>query len=278
MGRNDSEYQYRAQGSGWRDLITAGESRGWRRAFIASLFALGISLAILVGVLAARCGGSDTPAAAKSPTPATTAATAPASPGPDGDATPLVKCGDIIAPLDKDHRLAPDCAPADLVTLPATISYGGDQLMRKDAAQALQEMLAAGAAAGQKMFAISSYRSYQQQVTTFQQNVAEGGKDYAERTSAHPGHSEHQLGTTTDLTSANNNYGLEGFEKTPEAQWLAANSWKYGFIVSYPSGKEAVTGYAFEPWHVRWLGKDVAAKVHDSGLTLHEYLLNRGNP
>ena len=125
------------------------------------------------------------------------------------------------------------------------------------------------------MYALSSYRSYEQQVTTFAANVAEGGKDYAERTSAHPGHSEHQLGTTTDVTSASNSYGLEGFENTPESAWLAANSWRYGFIISYPAGKEAVTGYAFEPWHVRWLGKETAAKVHDSGLTLHEWLLNR---
>jgi LAS superfamily LD-carboxypeptidase LdcB len=244
---------------------------------MASLGAVAVSFAVFFGVLAARCG-SGSNATSATPTASTTAKaspTLPASPGPDGDTTPLVACGDILAPLDKDHRLAPDCAPPDLVTLPAAISYGRDQQLRKDAAVALEEMLAAAAAAGQKIFALSSYRSYEQQVATFQQNVADGGKEYAERTSAHPGHSEHQMGTATDLTSASNSYGLEGFEKTPESAWVAANSWRYGFILSYPAGKEAVTGYAFEPWHVRWIGKENAAKVHDSGLTLHEWLLNR---
>jgi D-alanyl-D-alanine carboxypeptidase len=143
--------------------------------------------------------------------------------------------------------------------------------MRTEAAAALQEMFSAASKDGFRLFAASSYRSYQQREITFQQNVASGGRDYAERTSAHAGHSEHQLGTTTDVASQTASF--EALEGTPEAKWLADNSWKYGFVISYPSGKESVTGYAYEPWHIRWVGKDVAAKVRASGLTLHEYLL-----
>ncbi|MGH2608056.1 MAG: M15 family metallopeptidase, partial [Tepidiformaceae bacterium] len=62
---------------------------------------------------------------------------------------------------------------------------------------------------------------------------------------------------------------------TAEAEWLAANSWRFGFIVSYPEGKEEITGYAYEPWHIRYVGEEPAAAVRESGLTLHEYLLER---
>ena len=274
------------------DSSAWSHSRSFAGRAAAALLAL-----TLVVVLGAACGDDDSGGATATvtsvgDTPTTTAASTtalpspttpppatetptsvPSTPGQDNDTTPLVACNDILVPLDKDHRLAPDCVPNGLVSLPEAISYGGQQLMIGPAASALETMLAAAATDGFQIYALSSYRSYDTQVATFQQNVAIGGRDYAERTSAHPGHSEHQLGTTTDLTSASNGYGLEGFDKTPEGKWIASNCWRYGFIISYPPGKEPVTGYAYEPWHVRWVGKDVAAKVQASGLTLHEYLL-----
>jgi D-alanyl-D-alanine carboxypeptidase len=270
----------------------AGEQ--WRTAFYISLAAVIASILALLVVLVARInsggGGGRVQFAltgSPSPTVATAAANGTATPVP-GRATVepptpastaardlVVACGDILAPVDKQHVLARDCAPSDLQLLPVAVSAGGDQLLRAEAAAALIDMVAAAAKGGIAVFAISSYRSYDQQVTTFQQNVDSGGLAYAERTSARAGHSEHQLGTTTDLTSASAHFGLEGFAGTAEAMWVSDNSWKYGFIVSYPAGSEAVTGYAYEPWHVRYVGKDVARMVHDSGLTLHEYLLRR---
>ena len=89
----------------------------------------------------------------------------------------------------------------------------------------------------------------------------------ADRYSARPGHSEHQTGLAFDLNSLDQSFG-----QTKEGKWIAANSWKYGFILRYPQDKEAQTGYMYEPWHVRYLGKDVAKKVYDSGLCLEEYL------
>ena len=212
--------------------------------------------------------GTETRTAEPTVTPTATATTAPE---PDGSI--VVACGDIRAPLDKQHRLAADCVPPDLEALPGEMVAGGGQLLRAAAAAAYRELFAAAAADGYTILASSSYRNYQAQVSAYQASVNRGGQAYADRVSARPGHSEHQLGTTTDVTSASAGYSLEGFEGTPEAAWLAANSWKYGFIISYPEGKEQITGYIFEPWHIRWLGKDEAKRVRDSGLTLHEWLL-----
>ena len=100
--------------------------------------------------------------------------------------------------------------------------------------------------------------------------------EQALRQSARPGHSEHQMGTTMDITSPSvGNDLVSAFGDTPEGKWLAANAHTFGFVMSYPPGKEATTGYIYEPWHFRYVGKAEAAAVRASGLTLHEYLLKR---
>ena len=192
----------------------------------------------------------------------------------DADTTPLLPCGDILVPLDKDHRLASNCAPPDLVELPADISAEGAQYMRSQAASALEQMFAAANTAGYQLVANSTYRSYDTQVQTFNYWVSVDGLAYAEATSARPGHSEHQLGTAADVGTAAGAY-LEDFTGTPEAAWLDANCYKYGFIVSYPPGTESITGYASEPWHVRYVGVGTAQQVHASGKTLHQFLLGQ---
>ncbi|MEX0784668.1 MAG: M15 family metallopeptidase [Dehalococcoidia bacterium] len=211
------------------------------------------------------------------PTSTPTETPVPATPTPRGtvlpDNTIVVACGDILAPLDKTHRLTQDCVPQDLEALPAEIVASAGQRLRKDAAAAYKELFAAAQKDGYTIVAASAYRNYQEQVSAYSSHVNRGGQAYADRVSARPGHSEHQLGTTTDVTSVSAGYGLESFEGTPEAAWLAEHSWEHGFIVSYPDGKESITGYVYEPWHIRWLGKDEAAKVRASGLTLHDYLL-----
>lgn len=221
---------------------------------------------------------TDTPTMAETATPAVDTPTQAGNGGgvtatPTPDNSIVVTCGDIRAPLDKEHRLTADCVPPDLVQLPGEMVSSGGQLMRAGAAEAFKELFGAAQKDGYTVLAASAYRSYQAQISAYQASVNAGGVAYADRVSAHPGHSEHQLGTTVDVTSASAGYSLEGFVGTPEAGWLAQNSWKYGFIVSYPDGKEPITGYAFEPWHIRWLGKSEAEKVRNSGLTLHEYLL-----
>lgn len=129
---------------------------------------------------------------------------------------------------------------------------------------ALQEMCTE---AGHQYVNRSGFRSYWNQLATFQSNVELFGFERADVLSARAGHSEHQTGLTMDLDSFDQDYGTTVYGK-----WLAENCWRYGFIVRYPKGKEQITGYEYEPWHVRYLGKSTAKLVFDSGLTLEEFL------
>lgn len=183
-------------------------------------------------------------------------------------------CNDILAPVNKQHRLPSNCVPADLVQLPAEMTFGGAQFLIREAADALSAMLAEASAAGHHVVARSTYRSFEEQAFTFNHWASQLGEAEAARISARPGHSEHQLGTAVDLTSAAVGFDLwEAFGDTPEGRWLAENAWRFGYVISYPASKEHVTGYAYEPWHLRYVGTQTAASVRFTGLTLHEYLL-----
>ena len=147
--------------------------------------------------------------------------------------------------------------------LPSTYNPGVDPV----ANAALQQMFAAAKADGYDLFVRSGFRSYATQKSLYNSYVNRDGKAAADRYSARPGHSEHQTGLAFDINKANSS-----FAGTPEAKWLAENCHKYGFIIRYPEGKEAITGYIYEPWHVRYLGVDTATAVYNSGLCLEEYL------
>ena len=118
-----------------------------------------------------------------------------------------------------------------------------------------------------KLRIVSAYRSYHYQEKLYNNYLKYDSQDKVDTYSARPGHSEHQTGLAADI-----NYAGDWFNTTPEARWLAANSWKYGFIIRYPAGKESITGYKYESWHVRYLGEELAKLVYNSGLTLEEYL------
>ncbi len=122
-------------------------------------------------------------------------------------------------------------------------------------------------ASGYDMRIVSGFRSYSKQESTYAYWCSIDGEELASTYSARPGHSEHQTGLAMDITSLNQSYG-----KTAEGKWLAANCYKYGFIIRYPKGKTNITGYMYEPWHVRYLGASTAKLVYDSGLTLEEFL------
>ena len=147
--------------------------------------------------------------------------------------------------------------------LPSSYDPGTDN----EAYNALYEMEQDAAAEGIVLFLNSGYRDYYTQEAIYNNYVSMDGKAEADTYSARPGHSEHQTGLAFDLNSFE-----ESFGETREGKWLAENCHKYGFIIRYPKGKEHITGYIYEPWHVRYLGKDVATKVYKSGLTLEEYL------
>ena len=136
-----------------------------------------------------------------------------------------------------------------------------------EAKNAFDEMQKSASNDNIKLWIASGYRSYSLQTSLYNNYVLKDGKEKADTYSARPGHSEHQTGLAMDLNIIDSS-----FEGTPEAIWIASNCYKYGFIVRYPKGKENITGYKYEPWHVRYLGKDIAKKVYESGKTLEEYL------
>lgn len=147
--------------------------------------------------------------------------------------------------------------------LPANYNPG----VNPAAQSAFNTMQSAAAKEGINLYIVSGFRSYSTQRDIYNNYVARDGKAAADRYSARPGHSEHQTGLAFDVNSLS-----QSFENTPEGRWLAANCYKYGFIIRFPKGKESITGYMYEPWHIRYLGISTATSVYNSGLTLEEYL------
>lgn len=140
----------------------------------------------------------------------------------------------------------------------------GTGLIIDEAYDALLEMRSAS---GYEMPIVSGFRSYRTQTAIFNNYVANYGEAEANTFSARPGESEHQTGMAIDITSLDQSYG-----DTAEGIWLAENCHNFGFIIRYMKEKESITGYIYEPWHVRYLGKSTAKLVHDSGLSLEEFL------
>lgn len=120
---------------------------------------------------------------------------------------------------------------------------------------------------GYSMKIRTGYRSYETQKSVFETWCELDGVEEASTYSARPGHSEHQTGLAADITSVENDYAF-----TDEAKWIGANCYKYGLIVRYPEGKTDITGFIYEPWHLRYVGKSSAKLIHDSGLCLEEFL------
>lgn len=154
-------------------------------------------------------------------------------------------------------------------SLPSSYTAAGGKLV-PEAEKAFNEMKAAAAKEGIKFRYFSGYRSYELQTSLYNRYVKNDGKAAADRYSARPGHSEHQTGLAFDITD--DKYTMvEGFKNTAAGKWLAANGWKYGFILRYPENGEEITGYMFEPWHFRYIGSNAAA-IYSSGFTLEEFL------
>lgn len=181
--------------------------------------------------------------------------------------------------VNKQYSLNEEDAPDDLVLVdvPTVLESMEIRQMRQVAADALNVMFEAAEEEGIILHARSGYRSYQTQVQLFNNYVENHGEEAANRYSARPGESEHQTGLAMDVTSESVNYQLtEAFGETEEGIWVKENAHDYGFIIRYPEGKEAITGYIYEPWHLRFLGEELAAEVYESGLTYEEFLAEGG--
>ncbi|MEC5424591.1 D-alanyl-D-alanine carboxypeptidase family protein [Virgibacillus sp. C22-A2] len=188
----------------------------------------------------------------------------------------LVNPYDQLALVNKKYGLPKDYIPDDLVIPNVRFSFTEDlpkKQLRKIAADALEEMFNAADKKGLNLFAQSGYRSYERQDAIFASNASQHGEDAANQFSARPGESEHQTGLSMDVTSPEvNNKLITAFGDTAEGKWVKENAAEFGFIIRYPEGKEEITKYQYEPWHLRYVGKKAATTIMNEGLTLEEYL------
>jgi D-alanyl-D-alanine carboxypeptidase len=144
--------------------------------------------------------------------------------------------------------------------------------LAKSAAKAAIQMATAMNAEGKGVLVLSStYRSYQTQVAVHARDVALLGLKAGENLAARPGYSEHQTGLAADLSAVGQGCVIRTcFAQTKAGKWLAANAWQYGFILRYPKGRTATTGYQFEPWHFRYVGVELSTQMHSTGVAVLE--------
>lgn len=170
--------------------------------------------------------------------------------------------------VNKYIYLGEDYVPDNLEDISTNYSRSGMKLVSsaKDAFETLAEQALKD---NKKVIAMSSYRSYQYQVNLYNRYVANEGVNAADTYSARPGYSEHQTGLCVDVYDGVIDY--TNFEKSDSYNWMMDNAYKYGFILRYPKGKENITGYQYESWHYRYVGKKIAKYIHDNDITFDEY-------
>ncbi|MED1468575.1 M15 family metallopeptidase [Bacillus salipaludis] len=196
---------------------------------------------------------------------------------PKGDSIQTVSNPESIPVLvNKQNKLPDSYNPKDLVATKVDFfgaPVGSDKRkMRKEAADALQKLFAGAQKDGVTLLGVSAYRSHVTQVALFNTYVKRDGFEKARTYSALPGTSEHETGLAIDVTGGDGKCAASDcFGGTKEAVWLEKHVAEYGFIIRYPKGKEAITGYQYEPWHIRYVGKEIATKIMDKGITLEEY-------
>ena len=181
----------------------------------------------------------------------------------------------LIVLCNKEYMLGENYEPTDLIvpnvplTYPATYEQSH---LREAAGKALEVMFTDAKKVGlEELFLVSGYRSYKYQYEIFNRSLKNRGKEHTEKYMAKPGHSEHQTGLTADISTQSMGFGLEeNFENTKEGQWLAQNAHKYGFILRYPKDRVETTGYAYEPWHFRYVGKDISEYMFKNKLVLED--------
>jgi D-alanyl-D-alanine carboxypeptidase len=177
--------------------------------------------------------------------------------------------------VNKKNALSESYEPEDLTVPDVEFSFSGNdpkRQMRKVAADALEELINGAKEDGLRLVAVSGYRSYSRQSAIYQANVNRMGEEAANMVSAKPGQSEHQTGLAMDVSCESIGYSLDdSLGDLPEGQWLAENAHEYGFIIRYQKDKTEITGYSYEPWHVRYVGIELATYLFESDLTLEEF-------
>lgn len=174
--------------------------------------------------------------------------------------------------VNRKNTLDKDYVPQNLEVVKVRIypNVSKEEMqMKGNAADALKRLFDKAEEEGIELYALSGYRSYETQKDLYKNSIKTNGKDYTDKYVAMAGKSEHQLGLAMDITNAEKS---TGFENTKEGKWLQKNAHKFGFIIRYGIGKEAITGYNYEPWHVRYVGAHSSEEIYSKDITLEEFL------
>ena len=185
------------------------------------------------------------------------------------DMVKIEKEDDPLVLVNKYNILSSNYIPSDLEAITSKYNKGYNNKLRHEARIAFEKMCDAALNDNIKIYSGSAYRSYSYQQNLYNRYVNQDGKKKADTYSARAGSSEHQTGLATDILNAKIDY-ISASDK--EYTWLINNSYKYGYILRYPKGKEKITGYMYEEWHFRYLGIELAKDVYDSKLTYDEYV------
>lgn len=170
--------------------------------------------------------------------------------------------------VNKHYYLTKEYVPKNLETISNRYALSNMKLV-KYAKEAYEQMAKDAAKQNLSIVVMSSYRSYNYQVNLYNRYVKEDGKEKADTYSGRPGHSEHQTGLAIDVYNKKENY--TNFEKTEEFQWMKKHAHEYGFILRFPKGKENETGYQYESWHYRYVGKEIANYINNNNISFEEY-------
>ncbi|MGL4990074.1 MAG: M15 family metallopeptidase [Sarcina sp.] len=187
----------------------------------------------------------------------------------ESDATINKKTAILL--VNRDNTLSENFYPNDLVipNIPfKDDSNNEERHISKSISKPLEDLFEAAQAEGIILFGNSGYRSFASQKELYDEKVLNMGQEMADAYVAKAGFSEHQTGLCIDLTNSSN-YFAKG---VLEADWLVSNAHKFGFIIRYPEGTKDITGIAYEPWHIRYVGDEAAQEIFDDNLTLEEYL------
>lgn len=195
--------------------------------------------------------------------------------GKDKEMQVVAKPESITALVNKQNALPDNYKPSDLVYPDVPFLFKEKiekRMLRKEAAEALEKLFAAAKEDGVALAGVSAYRSRATQKALFERYVKKDGEAKARTYSAVPGTSEHETGLAIDVSGSDGKCAASDcFADTKEAEWLAEHAPEYGFIIRYPKGKENITGYQYEPWHLRYVGVEIAKEIAAKGITLEEY-------
>ena len=182
---------------------------------------------------------------------------------------------DNLILVNKSNNLENNYKPDDLIVPNVQFpfeEYQEKKLLKTEAALALESMFQKAIESNIDLYAISGFRSFDRQKVIYENNVAKYGEKSANQFSARPGQSEHQTGLAMDISAKSVGLQLkEEFGETIEGKWVEENAGDFGFIIRYPKGKEEITGYQYEPWHLRYVGVDAAKYISENDLTLEEF-------